>query len=532
MKKRILHVFIFIGVFFALLCSVGALTAKKPSEIPSENTHLYGTVDETFDFSKIKFKPSSGTENIKGKENLRKIMLSTTYELDDDDLIVLSDDWFTAYCLDQTAGYPENGLAFAFSSGLTDSEKIFNRALLAAIKNDANTSRNLYNLINKFKNAYFSAIEYEVPDEYKTGDTIKYGDMATALYTNSETRINIQIKKITYAKTTGEQVVVTGSEMNEAVGKTGESYEIELQRSNTIFNKFVTTNMDSSVDYNWALWIIEHSYPTLDMDRMLEDIGVSKDLLEQEIVDLEGLTGTDKEEVNKYVENYVYATIQYAIWHVTGSKINGITLGNELIGSDELNKIYKYFILNRDYSNYGQEDFASELTVVKPSSTSEIAEESSSLVKFGPYYISSGMISAGDINIGTSSEEGVSIVDASGESISTVKLGERFYVIVSKGEADKEITINISTDDGYTFVPSTNRGRVYYAHDPLTQTVGTGGIIRQVSANTSLKITAETENVVNPKTGISSVATVFILSLIVFSLGYLLVSYKNKPVEF
>ena len=321
--------------------------------------------------------------------------------------------------------------------------------------------------------------------------------------------------------------------MNEAIGKTGENYEIELQRDNIVFNRYVTTNMDSSKNYNWALWIIEHSYPTLTLDRLFEDVNVSRDQLEQEIVTLANISGNDKNEVEEYLENYVYATIQYAIWHVTGSKINGITLGNELIGSGELNKIYQYFILDRGYTNYGSEDFKTELNVNKPSVKGEIAEENSTSVKYGPYSITSKMISVGDINLGTAGEEGVSIVGTDGEEISSVKVDEKFYILVNKDSKISDITISAATDNGYNFVPASNRGRVYYAHDPLTQTVGTGGIIKKVNASTSFKIATktETEKIDNPKTGISSIATVFILSLILFSLVYLLISYKNKPVE-
>lgn len=531
MKRKSLYVLLFVGVFFTLLCSVGALTAKAPSTIPSEGTHLYATVDDDFDFSKIEFTPSEGTTNIKGKENLRKIRLSTTYTTSENK-IVLGDDWFTAYCLDQTVGYPEDGIIYGLLNQISG-ENLFKRAVLTAIKNNANSSKNMYNLIATLKNHIFSSIEYEVPDEYKDGETIKYDDMTTALYTDSNTKIKVQIKKIVYASNVGNVVEITGSQLNEAIGKTGENYEIELQRDNIVFNRYVTTNMDSSKNYNWALWIIEHSYPTLTLDRLFEDVNVSRDQLEQEIVTLANISGDDKNEVEKYLENYVYATIQYAIWHVTGSKINGITLGNELIGSEELNKIYQYFILDRGYTNYGSEDFKTELNVNKPSVKGEIAEENSTSVKYGPYSITSKMISVGDINLGTAGEEGVSIVGTDGEEISSVKVDEKFYILVNKDSKISDITISAATDNGYNFVPASNRGRVYYAHDPLTQTVGTGGIIKKVNASTSFKIAAktETEKIDNPKTGISSIATVFILSLILFSLVYLLISYKNKPVE-
>lgn len=526
MKKKILSSVLVLSVFFMLLYTVNALTAKAPSKIPEAGTDLYATVDEMFDFSKIEFKPSSGSENIKGKEDLRKIMLSPHYKLDENTRkIVLSDDWFTAYCLDQTASYPVDGFVYSISN-ITNAEKNFIHGLNVALKNDVNKDKKLYTLYSSLKNyKIFSGIEFEVPEEYMNGTTKNYEKMINDIIIERKT-ILVKVKSISYSDySSNETKTITGEEMNTALGLSGEMYEIELKTQNIVYNMYKTVNMGPSINYNWVLWIIEHSYPTLTIEKMFEEIGVSPDKLEQEIVSLENIAGSDKEEVSKYVENYVYATIQYAIWYVTGNNINGVTLGNELIGSEELNKIYKYYILDRDYSKYGIEGFGSKLTIKKPSTKSEIAEESKTSVKYGPYSVSSNMISSGVIELKSSVKSGVKIVDSTGTEITSLKEDEKFYILFDKSTKVAELTITASTNDGYTFEPSGNRGRVYYAHDPLTQTVGTGGIIKKVSANTSFNI------LINPKTGITSIATVFILTLIVFSLGYVLLTYKNKPVE-
>ena len=46
-------------------------------------------------------------------------------------------------------------------------------------------------------------------------------------------------------------------------------------------------------------------------------------------------------------------------------------------------------------------------------------------------------------------------------------------------------------------------------------------------------MTAETSFTIisSPKTGIESVGTVFVLSLLVFSLGYVLISYRQKSTQ-
>ena len=70
-----------------------------------------------------------------------------------------------------------------------------------------------------------------------------------------------------------------------------------------------------------------------------------------------------------------------------------------------------------------------------------------------------------------------------------------------------------------------NRGRVYEAYSPLVQNVASGGKATPVSKEAELKID------VNVHTGLVNIAGLFVMTMIVFSLGYLLLSYTNKKVE-
>ena len=538
MKKKILSLFIVLVAFFAVLFSTRALTAKAPESIPATGTEVYGVVDkDTFNFSKIKFTTSTG-DTINGKSDLKKIMLGTNYT---DSSVVNGEapliDWFTAYCLDPTVSYPDSG--YAFQSKLTNNNKtLFEFVVLTALKNQANTNKNMYDLIATLRGLIYSEMEVTVPEEYMDGTSINYDKLIRELislnfghvdesYTGPK-QIKINISKIVYVSATSTPTIteVTGAQLNEALGKTADAFEMTLSKDHVEFNEYLTTTMSSSkVNYNWALWIIEHSYPNLTMDRMFDDIGVSKDALVQQLITLEGLTDVSETEADALIENYVYGTIQYAVWRSTGSKVDGAILGDELQGSTELNKIYKYLIKERDYSNYGSEKFETKLTLKAPASSDEIAEETKTTIKYGPYSYKSSLLTVEKINVTTTATSGVKIVNLSGEEITSVKDGEEFYVLVDKNHNQTQITINAETVNGYTFEPSSNRGRVYYAHDPLTQTVGTGGIIKAARADYSFDI------MINVKTGIANLALVFVLSLLIFSLGYMYIAYRNKPVE-
>ncbi len=543
MKKKILSLFIILGAFFVVLFSVKALTAKAPESIPSAGTDVYGVVDSAFDYSKIKFTTSTGgTTN--GKRDLRKIRLATGYNVSDITVveivdghtaggpkrtIVLNSDWFSAYCLDPTLRYPDSGLAY--QSSLNDNpnaKTLFEFSVLTALMNQANVNTDMYDLIATLRGLIFSEMQITVPSEYMEGENIKYEDIVNALYNSGTTSIDINVSSLTYVSATSNPTIteITAAQLNTAAKKTGDTFVLTLTRDNVLYNQYRAVSMSSSkTSYNWALWIIEHSYPTLTMDRMFADIGVSKDALAQELITLESLTDVTEAEADALIENYVYATIQYAIWKSTGSKVDGVYLGSDLQGSTELNKIYKYFIEDRGYANYGTEKFKTEITLVKPNTSSEIAEETSTTIKYGPYSFNSSMLTVEKINISTTATSGVKLLNMSGVETSSVKVGESFFVLVDKNHNQTQITINAETVGGYTFEPSSNRGRIYYAHDPLTQTVGTGGIIKSATATVSFDI------MINVKTGIANLALVFVISLLVFSLGYLYIAYRNKPIE-
>ena len=87
MKKNIIKLItvFFVSMLFAF--GVDALSrpvndaARVPSRIPEPGSKLYATVQDVFDFSKIKFK--NGNEEISGYDSMRKIVFSEGFEFDD-----------------------------------------------------------------------------------------------------------------------------------------------------------------------------------------------------------------------------------------------------------------------------------------------------------------------------------------------------------------------------------------------------------------------------------------------------------------
>ena len=131
MKKKILLSVLTLFIFTLFMVNVNAndelpdsalnisnaVEAKSPTTVPKAGTNMLGTVTNIFDFSKIKFTTTTGTEN--GKSNLRKIIIgslnasagkATEETTDEAKLNKALTNWFTAYCLDGTKRYPENGM--------------------------------------------------------------------------------------------------------------------------------------------------------------------------------------------------------------------------------------------------------------------------------------------------------------------------------------------------------------------------------------------------------------------------------------
>lgn len=524
MKKMFLKILFLISLLFTYSIVVKAEKAKAPTTIPSDNSIIYATTDKTtnydgFDFSNISFK--NGSDTLIGKTNLYKIKLSDSYVDSGSATKKLSDSWFTAYCLNPNLKNPINGIARRINESTSEMNKLkFDSAVLAVLYNSINSSEmyELFDKLNQYSMETENAVEYTIPQEYNSSST-PYKDMLDSILEGNE----IKIKFIKYTRTDGvNDITLTASEINEVLGTTGDEYELTLN-DNIFFDQYKTINLGSNTNYNRILWIIEHSYPTLSLEELYADAGVNKNTLESQLLSLSGNESlTDEEKI----DGYIYSIVQYAIWNVLDIKIDGQVIGDELVGSTELNKIYKYLITdNGNYDSYATMTFNSKLLINKPSSVNEIVEETNDTIKYGPYSLKSDTLSSGTINLSLNSTKGVKIINESNEEITTVNENEKFYIYVNKKKVSESIILTLSMADAYIFEPQTNRGKVYYSSNPLTQNVISGGIVKKVSSQETLEI------LVNPKTGINNVAILFIVTLSLFSIIYLLIIKIYKPIK-
>ncbi len=538
MKKIYLSLFTIIS-FFVFVIGVKAYDrAKAPTSIPNTNSLMYGTRSNSdlFDYSAISFR--NGSETTPGYSELYKIKISDGFINNGTVGKKLNDNWFSAYCLDPNVQYPINGIARRISetdTQMPDNQNIFESAIRAALYNlvDSSNMYTLFEKLNQFNGPI--SIDYDVPSEYMNGENKLYGVMLNKIANGED--VVIDFKSLTRSSIDlSDSVTLTADEINQAIGmnesgyvegyelpETSETYSLTLNIANTYFDHYMVNNMGSSVDYKRVLWIIEHSYPTLSLARLYTDAGVDATTINSQLLSLSGnSTLTDEEKI----DGYIYSTVQYAIWHVLGKKVENKTIGDELVGSSELNKIYQYLIKDRNvYSTYGDKVFTSEISITKPSGVNEIYEESTDSIKYGPYSVKSGMVSTGKISLSSNNTTDVKIVDANDNVISSVNENEKFFVVVQKKNDATSIVITATAANGYTFVPSSNRGRVYYSVSPMVQNVVSGGIIRSVSDTKTLDI------LVSPKTGIPNIALLFIVTLVIFTVGYFLIIKTNKKVE-
>lgn len=562
MKKRILFVTILLSVFFAFIYSVHAIEpAKAPTTVPPVGTKMFGATDgvldeagrQWFDYSHVSFK--NGTQTLQGKEELEKIKIATNRDVASAPDIKLSDDWFTAYCLDPNLLYPQNGISTKYlisevyaAAGSGDINKLYvDDAVIEALFNSASDSK-IKALLAALPKGNLGTVDYTYPSGYDGADANKTL-LVAALQTTSNTpdaeKIKVGFKSLILVDDSGNPIAngaITGQQINQALdiknasNEYDEEYMLELSQDTITFDLYTTKAMPSSTVNNHILWIIEHSYPSISMDRLFADAGVSGSTLRTEVLGLAGNTGlTDDEKV----ENYVYSTIQYAIWYVTGLGINGATIGNELVATNtadaskvvELNKLYQYLIKDRDiYATYANESntFGNTLTIkLNKTDNKNINHENSERIKYGPYVVTSNMVTAGTISLSIKDNvDGVTIVNAAETAITTVKEGEEFYINVNKAKIKKasdRVIVVAKTTDGITY--ESNRGRIYEAYSPLVQNVASGGKATTVPAEAELKID------LNVHTGLVNIAGLFLMTMVVFSVGYLLLSYTNKKVE-
>ena len=562
MKKKItisaMILLVLFGMFIGLDFVNAAVYTPKAADVvnvPDENQVLYAYLDGEFDFCKIKF------GEISGMNDMRRIVLFVNPQYDGDGNVIGYDDYFTVYCLDANFKYPQYSITNLGIIGDDDSDKL-NTIMSFALFNHPNLKNVPSALANALKKGYNYAdnvsFETDIADVSSTLNQILSGQTVT-----------IDVKSVTYSDLLGSSTVnLTAAELSGDPNAT--VFPLEVNKTDLFLDKF-TTKILSDQNYNHALWILEHSYPTLDLSTSLELAGANHIKAAAEVAMLEdskldvpkyggktledfyngyttvyqcsekekiaGWYGTTADEVtadfcsdklNENLNDYVYATVQYAIWKVNnGIDFNEQTLGVSLTGSEELNKLYQYLITPRAiHSNYLNYQFDNTLELIKPQSN-EIFKETNDAYIYGPYSVNYDVISMSDVKIGFNKPvEGASIIDEYGNEISDGILpNQKFYIKCNKNDKISNLSIILSTDNAYILENANKRGRIYYSYYPNSQNVISGGMISTIGINNTFEL------VFNPKTGGEDIVALFAISLILFSLVYIGISYKNKPVE-
>lgn len=531
MKKYLFSILLVLFLF--ILCfDADALEARAPGKnggnVPK--TDLFADVDESFDFSKISFS-STTSNNIVGYSEMKKIILSEGYN-PNGEKPTLDENWFTAYCLDGELKYPSNGFATVGWDNTTSDRLKFENALFMVYRNSF-SNENLYNHFYNLRNYNYANMTYVYNGETATVNvgtpSIDYSALVNTL--KSGGKVTVTISNVQYLRLSDfDAKNISGSELSNLVGKTGD-FELEVNIPNSLFHLYSFVEMPHSINYNHALWILEHTYPTLSLDSALSMANVNINNLKSELKTLD--SNINDSNIDEYLENYVYSTIQYAIWKVYDGKhgSDGASLGDTLIGSNELNKLYQYLIKDRAiYVNYDKNDiYTSKLEIVEPKDGKILYKDTGDEFIYGPFSIKDTLISIGDatIKIGNTDKKNTKIINKDGNEISNIKLGEEFYIKALKKDNMTTINVDVKYTDAISFVPvdgnvNANRGRIYYAYSPFVQNVVIGGKIDKVSGEANLKI--ETQ----PKEGVEDVGILLLVTLGAFLAGYVVLNYKGK----
>ena len=508
MKKRLL---LCLSVLLLFSCTlIGHVNAEKttteakvPLRVPTTDDDLRAVLDSAFETNKIHF----GEE---GYQTVKKILLTTTPDYDGTD--IKGENWFSAYCLDAELKYPQFSLenwSVAYDSitgtddeGKSEAQRKIELLITFAIANRADD--NLKNLIQEVKT-------YNIgPQDYGYVQTPDFDALLTRVE-NNET-VQIELNQINYKKS------LTQGELTNIL-KDKPSVTISIKKDDLILDKY---NVEGLKDkkYEHALWILEHSYPTLNLEKSLEIAGANAQTAMQEL----GLTNQDE------LDDFVYMTVQYAIWKVTGEKAQGgKPIGDTLVGSEELNKLFQYLIKDRpEHDGYLDYVYGSTFDMVKPEAGKEV-KEVGEYYMYGPYGVNHNLADLDKIRLSlTEAVEGVSITNENGDAITEINPNEKFYIKCLKTGKITNVQVNLTAVNATSFMNTVNgedeRGRIYFAYYPATQNVVTGGILHRPEVEKTITLNF------NPKTGNESLGAMFVIMLIVASLAFVGISYKEKPV--
>ena len=247
--------------------------------------------------------------------------------------------------------------------------------------------------------------------------------------------------------------------------------------------------------------------------------------------DIKVLEGTVSDDL---IDKYIYSIVQYAVWHVTGSQDDqGKTIGVELSAVDSsksipnLSKLYSYLITEgKKHDTYSPGTI--KINVNKPEKPVE--KETSTEITSGKYSFStdSSLVKTIVVSIENNEDGNVKLLDSDMKEMTLVngvyelQSGEEFTISVPRKSNITKVVVNAYAKGEIYDVSS---ARKYSPYLVLNQSFITGRMTTEIDASAVLNVD------IGPATGVENVAILLVITLVSFSIGYLVLGYKNKPVE-
>lgn len=500
MNKKINLLLIGLLVFCTSFITISA-KATYPKSNPTVGKDLYATVDEEFDFSKVKFGDAVGSKSLK-KIFLGDFASSDPYNLNDS---------FTAYCLDASKTYPDRGYQNVSKKNDWSSDAKIMNTLIATL----------------FNNEY----------GYKKAELSGYKGVSSVDYEGAEA--NTLITALEGCRTNVNCTLPTGITVNSIIKtKDGNSFDnlninqtVNMTLEKSLYEKYKVeqANTANVKGYEQAMWIISNTYPMISIDNMLSKVnGVTLDGIKDDIKTLESTVS------DELIDSYIYSIVQYAVWHVTGSKdADNNTIGTELSAVDSsktvpnLSKLYSYLIIEgKKHDTYTPGEI--KINVNKPEKP--IEKETSTEITSGKYSFStdSSLVKTIVVTIENNEDGNIKLLDSDNKEMTLsngvyeLNSGEEFTISVPRKSNITKVTINAYAKGEIYDVSS---ARKYSPYLVLNQSFITGRMTTEIDASAILNVD------IGPATGVENVAILLVVTLISFSIGYLVLGYKNKPME-
>lgn len=512
MKKRfLLFTFVLGFIFFGSIKAISVVPKINEGGFNVGDKRDF-TVGNSFDFSYVKFNTNVSGKYITGKNDM-KIIYSGS-----------DSDYFSAYCMDGNKKYPE----YEYISNTMTGKDLIKIMTAFQILKECNY-RNGCNLLDGIDDVtgYYVDMVSDPSENtitaFNNGEEITSSMSALGFIPKSNSKDVKLLSVNDIASSLGKEIVD---------GKVS----VTFKKSDFIINHYTASEMSDSIGYRKALYIIEHSYPSLNLKDSLEYAGVSYETL------LASLNNNEES-----VSNAVYATVQYAVWKVIGEYYeldNGekLYLSDTLIGNDELNKLYQFLIKDRE--KYVDDTYKNELILELPSK--EAYKSESDAEYYGPYKVKSKMLVTDWNSITakvTSPNEGITLVDKDLKELSYSEVdGKKIYNVTNIDNSDNEgysefyiridnkykstTQINIDLDGkGKVYNTDNNRGRLFYSESKLDQVVIVSAKIIDVNPHNEVKLEY------NAKTGVEDYGTLLLAILGAFTLGYIALRFKEEPMS-